>query len=232
MSHADLRSAYWRAWRCGCSRTNTGPDRPRRRARHALARTVTQYAARSWLPVASTIRPCTHGNRSAGGTGAPCGQHDPRVCARSNLRASSASSLAFKHNPRACTQATAPVPPIRRLPSAQSARMRAQQPACQLGHVIGVQAQSTRLHARQPHRSRQSAACHQHNPRVCAHSSAGSSSIVPAVMRYGPHTCTHDNSQRRFPRLSSDTPPMAHGTAAPPPQHVSCMKMRYASWLD
>ena len=128
--------------------------------------------------------------------------------------------------------ATAPVPPIRRLSSAQSASMRAQQPTCQLGHIIGIHAQSTRLHARQPHRSRQSAACHQHNPRVCAHSSAGSSSIVPAVMRYGPHTCTRDNSQRCFPRLSRDTPPMAHDTAAPPPQHVSCMKMRYASWLD
>ena len=128
--------------------------------------------------------------------------------------------------------ATAPVPPIRRLSSAQSASMRAQQPTCQLGHIIGIHAQSTRLHARQPHRSRQSAACHQHNPRVCAHSSAGSSSIVPAVMRYGPHTCTHDNSQRCFLSSSRDTPPMAHDTAAPPPQHVSCMKMRYASWLD
>ena len=138
------------------------------RARHALARTVTQYAARSWLPVASTIRACTHGNRSAGGTGAPCGQHNPRVCARSNLRANSATSSAFTHNPRACTHgnrtgpanpllaistirefahaatlgcgdsdttavaqstllraATVPVPPIRCLASAQSARMRA-----------------------------------------------------------------------------------------------------------
>ena len=110
--------------------------------------------------------------------------------------------------------------------------IRAQQPTCQLGLVIGVQAQSTRLHARQPHQSRQSAACHQHNPRVCAHSSAGSSSVVPAVMRYGPHTCTHDNSQRCFPSPSRDAPPVAHSTAAPPPQHVSCMKMRYASWLD
>ena len=202
------------------------------RARHALTRTVTQYAARSWLPVASTIRACTHGNRSAGGTGAPCGQHNPRVCARSNLRASSATSLAFKHNPRACTQATAPVPPIRCLVSAQSARMRAQQPTCQLGHVICVQAQSTHLRARQPHQSYQSTAWHQHNPRVCAHNSAGSSSMMPAVMRYGPHTRTRDNSQRCFLSPSRDTPPVAHDTAAPPPQHVSCMKMRYASWLD
>ena len=64
--------------------------------------------------------------------------------------------------------ATAPVPPIRCLPSAQSARMRAQQPTCQLGHVIGVQAQSALLRTRQPHQSHQSAAWRQHNPRVCA----------------------------------------------------------------
>ena len=199
------------------------------RARHALARTVTQYAARSWLPVASTIRACTHGNRSAGGTGAPCGQHNPRVCAHSNLRASSATSSAFKHNPRSCAHGnrTSPANPLLAIST-----IRAQQPTCQLGHVIGIQAQSTHLRARQPHQSRQSAACHQHNPRVCAHSSAGSSSIVPAVMRYGPHTCTHDNNQRRLPKPSRDAPPVAHSTAAPPPQHVSCMKMRYASWLD
>ena len=169
MSHADLRSAYWRAWRCGCSRTNTGPDRPRRRARHALARTVTQYAARSWLPVASTIRPCTHGNRSAGGTGAPCGQHDPRVCARSNLRASSASSLAFKHNPRACTQATAPVPPIRCLPSAQSAHLRAQQREQLVDGASGDAVRPAHLHARQQPTtspqtlSRRASGCPQHS---------------------------------------------------------------------
>ena len=93
-------------------------------------------------------------------------------------------------------------------------------------------AQSTLLRTRQPHQSRQSAAWHQHNPRVCAHNSAGSSSMMPAVMRYGPHTRTHDNSQRCFPSPSRNTPPMAHDTAVPPPQHVSCMKMRYASWLD
>ena len=153
--------------------------------------------------------------------------------------------------------------------AAQFARMRAQQPTCQIGHVIGVQAQSAHLRARQPHRSRQSAACHQHNPRVCAHSNlransamssalkhnphacirgnvglrrfrhhgcstihalargnrtspanpllgistirayarsnTSCSSMMPAVMRYGPHTCTRDNSQRCFPRLSLAT---------------------------
>lgn len=96
--------------------------------------------------------------------------------------------------------ATAPVPPIRCLASAQSAHLRAQQPTCQLGHVICVQAQSAHLRARQPHQSRQSVAWYQHNPRICAHSSAGSSPMMPAVMRYGPHTCTHDNSQRCFPQ--------------------------------
>ena len=68
--------------------------------------------------------------------------------------------------------------------------------------------------------------------RAYARSNASSSSIAPAVMRYDLHTCTHDNNRRRLPRPSRDTPSMTHGTAAPPPQHVSCMKMRYASWLD
>ena len=141
------------------------------RTRHALARTVTQYAARSWLPVASTIRACTHGNRSAGGTGAPCGQHNPCACAHSNLRANSATSSAFKHNPRACTHgnvglrrfrhhgcstihalahtATAPVPPIRCLVAAQSARMRAQQRGQLVDSASGDAVRPEHLHARQ-----------------------------------------------------------------------------------
>ena len=87
--------------------------------------------------------------------------------------------------------ATVPVPPIRCLVSAQSARLRAQQPTCQLGHVIGIQAQSARLRTRQPTcqlghiigaqaqsarlrtRQRWAAAVPtprlQHNPRACAH---------------------------------------------------------------
>ena len=120
------------------------------RARHALARTVTQYAARSWLPVASTIRACTHGNRSAGGTGAPCAGSTIRAYARTatyvptrprHLRSSTIHALAYT--------ATAPVPPIRCLPSAQSAHLRAQQPTCKLGHIIGAQAQSASLRTRQ-----------------------------------------------------------------------------------
>ena len=183
------------------------------RARHALARTVTQYAARSWLPVASTIRACAHGNRSAGGTGAPCGQHNPRVCAHSNLRASSATSLAFKHNPLTCARgnrtgptnpplgtstirayaraatyvptrprhrhsstihslartATAPVPPIRCLPSAQSARMRAQQRGQLVDSASGDAVRPAHLHARQQPTtspqtlSRRASGCPQHS---------------------------------------------------------------------
>ena len=190
MSHADLRSAYWRAWRCGCSRTNTGPDRPRRRARHALARTVTQYAARSWLPVASTIRACTHGNRSAGGTGAPCGQHNPRVCARSNLRASSATSLAFKHNPRVCAHSnrTGPAnPPLGTSTIREFAHTATL--GCGDSDTTAV-AQSTLLRTQQPHRSRQSAACHQHNPHICAHSNLRASSASSLAFKHNPRACT------------------------------------------
>ena len=158
------------------------------RARHALARTVTQYAARSWLPVASTIRACTHGNRSAGGTGAPCGQHNPRVCARSNLRANSATSSAFTHNPRACTHGnrTGPANPLLAISTIREFAHAATL-GCGDSDTTAV-AQSTLLRTRQPHQSHQSAAWRQRNPRVCAHSSAGSSSMMPAVMQYGPHT--------------------------------------------
>ena len=120
------------------------------RARHALARTVTQYAARSWLPVASTIRACTHGNRSAGGTGAPCAGSTIRAYARTatyvptrprHLRSSTIHALAYT--------ATAPVPPIRCLPSAQSARMRAQQRGQLVDSASGDAVRPAHLNARQ-----------------------------------------------------------------------------------
>ena len=116
----------WWDLQCGCSETGTGLDRPRRRARHASARTVTQYAARSWLPVASTIHALA---RTA--TYAPT---------RPRHRHSSAIHALAR-------TATVPVPPIRRLAPAQSARMRTQQ----------------------PQRRGTGAQCDQHNPHACAH---------------------------------------------------------------
>ena len=52
---------------------------------------------------------------------------------------------------------------------AQSARLRTRQPTCQLGHIIGVQAQSARLRTRQCWAAAVPTPRLQHNPRACAH---------------------------------------------------------------
>ena len=176
------------------------------RARHALARTVTQYAARSWLPVASTIRACTHGNRSAGGTGAPYGQHNSRVCARSNLRASSTTSSAFKHNPLTCARGnrTSPANPLLGTSTIREFA-HATTLGCGDSDTTAV-AQSTLLRARQPHQSRQSVAWYQHNPRVCEHSNLRASSATSSAFKHNPRACTHGN------RTGPANPPLAIST--------------------
>ena len=118
-------------------------------------------------------------------------QHNQRVCAHSNLRANSATSSALKHNPRVCAHgnvglrrfrhhgcstirasvrtATAPVPPIRCLPSAQSARMRAQQRGQLVDSASGDAVRPAHLHARQQPTtspqtlSRRASGCPQHS---------------------------------------------------------------------
>ena len=180
----------------------------------------------------STIRTLVHAATLG------CGDSDTTAVAQSTrLRTrlphqSRQSASWHQHNPRVCAHSNRSAGA--QVPSATST-IRAPAHATTLGYGDSdttAVAQSTLLRARQPDQSRQSAAWYQHNPRACAHSNAGSSSMAPAVMRYGPHTCTHDNNQRHLPSPSRDTSPVAHGTPTPTPQHVSCMKMRYASWLD
>ena len=153
-------------------------------AQSALARTATAAPGAQAPRAGSTIRAYA---RAA--TYVPA---RPRHWRSSPIHASARAATYAPDRPRhrrsstiraLARTATAPVPPIRCLVSAQSARMRAQQPTCQLGLVIGVQAQSTRLHARQPHRSRQSAAWHQHNPRVCTRDNVG-------LRRFRHHGCS------------------------------------------
>ena len=84
--------------------------------------------------------------------------------------------------------------PIR---AAQSARMRAQQRG-QLGHVIGVQAQSTLLRARQPHRFRQSAACSISTIRTLAHAATVP---VPPIRRLAPAQSARMRAQQPTSQL-------------------------------
>ena len=117
-------------------------------AQSARLRTRQRWAAAVPTPrLQHNPRSCAHGNRTSPANPLLCTstirefvRTATYVPARPrHLRSSTIHSLA--------RAATAPVPPIRRLPSAQSAHLRAQQPTCQLGHVIGVQAQSTLLRA-------------------------------------------------------------------------------------
>ena len=154
------------------------------RARHALARTVTQYAARSWLPVASTIRACTQA------TAAP-GAQAPR--ASSTIRA-------FTH-----TATYVPARPHHRRSSTIRTLAYAATLGCG-GSDTTAAAQSTLLRTRQPHQSRQSAALHQHNPRVCAHSNLRASSATSSAFKHNPLTCARGN------RTGPANPPLAIST--------------------
>ena len=122
------------------------------------------------------------------------------------------------------TATAAPGAQVPRARAAQSARMRAQQPTCKLGHITCVQAQSTRLRTRQPHRSRQSAACHQHNPHICAHSNLRANSATSSALKHNPRVCARGNvGLRRFRHHGCSTiRALAHTATAPVPP-ICCL---------